>query len=89
MRFLENCERTLFVQAINPKLLIFVEGTSGNNFPLEKQANLGGYWWGGEPYVTIGHCHVAFNIWVASPWIQPFACGAEAMTDQMRKESSD
>jgi len=36
------------VQAVNPKLLIFVEGTSGNNFPVEQQANMAGYWWGGQ-----------------------------------------
>ena len=36
------------LQAINPKLLIFVEGTCGNNYPVELTANAGGYWWGGE-----------------------------------------
>lgn len=39
------------MQAVNPKLLIFVEGTCGNNFPVEYTNNIGGYWWGGGcPY---------------------------------------
>ena len=37
----------LLLQAINPKLLIFVEGTCGNNYPVEYTNNIGGYWWGG------------------------------------------
>ena len=41
-----------YEQAVNPKLLIFVEGTSGNNFPVEKQANMAGYWWGGQQSTT-------------------------------------
>lgn len=37
------------VQNVNPRLLIFVEGTSGNNFPVQTSPNQAGYWWGGEP----------------------------------------
>ena len=36
------------MQAVNPKLLIFVEGTCGNNYPVKLTANAGGYWWGGQ-----------------------------------------
>jgi len=56
------CGHLYFVQAINPKLLIFVEGTSGNNFPLEKTANMGGYWWGGQSSTPETACTPTSNL---------------------------
>ena len=37
-------------QAVNPRLLIFVEGTQGQNYPVEASTNgnAAGKWWGGE-----------------------------------------
>lgn len=48
--FLKRVSKHLLskLQAVNPKLLMFVEGTCGNNFPVQTVPNLQGYWWGGE-----------------------------------------